>query len=561
MTWDPDGIVVGEAFADYVEDLRASWDEPTENHGYPAGNGGSDTCNMTDDSDTESSIDTNITRRRAMQLAGATTAAAVAGTAPAAAADDFNVDSEYAPDYALEAQIEIGEKTLGDNTLAYVADDGSDATLADAGGMVQPKPESDDGSPVAHNPIELRADAIVADEYRDFPRGETYDADGDGSADTDVTALDATHWTKDMSGSAGTATIADTESYGGGNALQISTSSQTSGDVAVATFTPEDIIDNAGRKELQAVIDVASTGGTVSLIASDGSTDASMTIASSTGVAVHQSQISDLNSNLSQISEIRVEVADGNADVTFAALNAESESPWDLGVEEYVFTNNDGEEELGTRVKREPTGWYTIRGFDAADFSTAFESSTFTEIRVDTKFNVGDLPDDHVDVEFSDADRHSYPYHFEGVVNYEPPSAYALDYLSVSLVDTVAHIRERYLTVETANGRSETATLDDVGDVSWTDRTSTYDNTSIGDKITLTSSGINSGEVITTHFDITVKEGERDDLEDTSAMMGPTPGSSGGGGIIDSIVSVPGAVISALGLGAIARYIGFLGGS
>ena len=41
MSWNPDGIVVGEAFQDYVERLRDTWsgdDELIHNHGMPAGN-------------------------------------------------------------------------------------------------------------------------------------------------------------------------------------------------------------------------------------------------------------------------------------------------------------------------------------------------------------------------------------------------------------------------------------------------------------------------------------------------------------------------------------------
>ena len=39
VTWDPEGIVVGEAFQDYVEQLRDTWsgdDELMKNHGMPA---------------------------------------------------------------------------------------------------------------------------------------------------------------------------------------------------------------------------------------------------------------------------------------------------------------------------------------------------------------------------------------------------------------------------------------------------------------------------------------------------------------------------------------------
>ena len=40
MSWDPTGIVVGDAFTDYVERLRDSWPreaEPSRNNGVPAG--------------------------------------------------------------------------------------------------------------------------------------------------------------------------------------------------------------------------------------------------------------------------------------------------------------------------------------------------------------------------------------------------------------------------------------------------------------------------------------------------------------------------------------------
>ena len=532
MTWDPEGIDTSPAFRRYVTDLRATWEGSAENNGSGAGNAQLPTKPMNATSD-DSSIDTNITRRRALQLAGATAAAAVAGTAPAAAASDLNFSSGLVPNPRVEADVTIGEhdRSQMSRVTEYINDNGDLADLANEGGRVQERDDSD--SP--HNPITLRADKVDATELRAFPRGVTYDSDGDGSDDSDVRALDATHWTKDVSGTAGTMTVEDAKSPADKTALRITTASQTSGDVAIASFSDFSLTDGENRKYLQLAVTVDSlpSGSVIRVRAVDEDGDykeavidpsadstATSTIATATGPAqVYQAQFGDLALNGSgtwnNIESLEVHVEDANPDITLTALNVERESAWTFGTEEFVNADN----EVDTRTVREPSGSYSITGVDT--LGSEFDASTLVDVQAALAFEPSGAPAEQVDYVFEDVDRYSYERRYKAAMGVQLPTAYDLSYANETLADTLAHPSDRHLKVEYVVGTGgEWPTVDSHDDYSWTDKTSTYDNSSIDSDVTLSTSDPAPDKEIVAYYDVLVTADEEESMT----------ASSGGGG-------------------------------
>ncbi|GAB7011789.1 hypothetical protein JCM18549_00600 [Halolamina salina] len=131
--------------------------------------------------------------------------------------------------------------------LDYVDNDGNIKSFTEEfGAVLAEPPEADDET---HNPVGFHPSEIDTSEYTAFPRDVTRtNADGE---EEPVSALDAQEWTTDASSTAGSITVGDAE-----DALTVSTSSQTSGDVASATFSNFTIDSGEQRKMLQLVLDV-----------------------------------------------------------------------------------------------------------------------------------------------------------------------------------------------------------------------------------------------------------------------------------------------------------------
>jgi hypothetical protein len=565
----PKGIDASDEFLEYMSDLRETWpaDESTENSGSGAGNARSSTKPMTETSSDDSSIDTNITRRRALQLAGATAAAAVAGTAPAAAASDLNYGSGLVPNFRVEADVTVAEHDRANmsSPTEYINDSGDLADLANEGGRVQERDDSD--SP--HNPITLRADRFDATELRAFPRGVTYDSDGDGTDDSDVRALDATHWSVDESGTAGTMTVEDVKSPADTTALRVTTSSQASGDVAIASFSDFSLTDGENRKYLQLAVTVDSlpSGSVVRVRAVDEDGDykeavidpsadstATSTIATATGPAqVYQAQFGDLSLNgggsWNNIESLEVHVEDANPDITLTALNVERESAWTFGTEE--FLNSDSE--VDTRTVREPSGSYSITGIDT--LGSEFDGATLVDVQAALAFEPSGAPAEQVDYVFEDADRYSYERRFKAAKGVQLPTAYDLSYANETLADTLAHPSDRHLTVEYVVGTGgEWPTVDTHDDYSWTDKTGTYDNSSIDSDVTLSTSDPAPDKEIVVYYDVLVTSEEESDMT-ASSGGGGAPAMEESGGIFG--LSSAQAFIGTLIAGA-AGYFGII---
>jgi hypothetical protein len=499
--------------------------------------------------------------------------AAGLGTVTAQGAD-LNFGTDMTPDPRIRGLVTVAEVGPNMAQLEYINDGGDVESLEDYGGMLA----ADDDDNAAYNPVKLEAGAggIAADTYGAFPRDEQYDESGDGNADTDVSALDATHWSTDESNTAGTISLAHAESQGGVDALRVSTSSQTSGDTAVATFDDSSLslADNIDQREIQIGVDVDSlesatvvefvledgSGNTVTVSIDDGLTLSDVdVVADATGPAyVYQASIGDVNADtLNGIEKFKIQVTDGNADVSLFWVDVERTEKLSLGTEEYE--NADGDYE--TQELNEPQGAYTIQELGSLD--EAFSSATIYDVQYDAQFRASAAPGSWIDYTFESAGRYDQDHKFRAVFNLDLPTSFDLTWSLDDMVVAQSHGSNRYLTVETAS-ESEQQTLEDTADdssTSWTSRTSRFDG-QIGATVTL-SGAPSASAVEAVYYNVLVNEGERSEIEtasDTeSAGGGPTGG--GGGGLLDTITSVPGmivtGIISALGL----RSLGIIGGS
>jgi hypothetical protein len=173
----------------------------------------------------------------------------------------------------------------------------------------------------------------------------------------------------------------------------------------------------------------------------------------------------------------------------------------------------------------------------------------------DIRVEASELPADDVDFEFSAADDYGgYADRLETVYGFDLPSAYTLSWAIDSLMDEVRfHSGDRYLTAEFATGLDEVPTLEDVDDIDWTDRRSTYADAAKNDDVEISATA-SASEISAVRFDVLLEEGERNTLESVGAM-GPT--GREGGGLLDWILSPLGAILSAVGsIGVIRAFWG-----
>ena len=535
-------LVSSAAFDAYRERLRETWPENPElakKHGVAAGNGQSFDIDMSESQTGEAEAQTtNMGRRAFCVTAGATLALATTGASMAAAATDLNYSSDYVHNPTLEGTVEIAEhdRTKFDSEIEYINDSGDPDSFESAGGAIA---ENDDDS-TAHNPVSLRPDKIATEEYYGFPRGESYDSDGDGEDDSDVYVLDATHWSTDVSGTAGSLTFEDTESAAETTALHVAASGQASGDVAKATFSNFETINSGiDRKRLQlvATVDSLPSGTTVYVrvrdsagnvkeawMDADADSTATGTITTQTGPGqVYQMPLGELSTALDDIDEIEIAIADGDADITIAGLNLEKESEWVFGTEQYV--NSD--DELKTRTLKEPSGSYSITKLDT--LGDEFSSATIRDLQVEVEFAASRLGDDGSgDSEWSDGSDWDQDERLEHMEGWDLPTAYDISYATdLTLRDETLFADHRYLEAGFATGLDELPSLEDKDDISWTDATATYEGGNIGDEITLSAS-IAGGQKIAWHVDVVMSESERESATATGGVGGGAVSSSGG---------------------------------
>lgn len=477
----------------------------------------------------------------------------VAGVAIAQQADapapiddptELNYDASTVHDPEIPATLTKDVHRVGDWTpTQYEGDSGNVRTLNASLNQSQA------------NPVAVVATDINASDFGEFPR-----KNDDGNA---ASALDASEWTKSGSAS-GKLTISDTTTAPSVDAVQVSTSSMTSGDVAVAEYSNFSIDSDADKRFGQFGVDVAtldaSTHAEVRVVDGDGdyksfvidpdnATDDADVLANSTGEGfVSQQQLGEMTTasvsgsdgTFDNIEAVHVRVTEGDLDASFALINVEKMGRYQFG--EQAYDEDDDGQKDETRTIYEPTGQYAITGYDSLKSSFAGADVHNTEQALE--FHASNLTSEtDAHVEFSTAG--DYPdFAFIADVYYrlELPSAYDLSYQNAKLTDTVNLPSGRYQSVEVAEGVGDTE-FEDIS--SWTSVKSQY--SSQGANVTLDST-IQPGQQIAVHYEYPVTSDEQGNMMAQGGVAGQFQQGGGGGflsniPIVGTLVSIVGAVL------------------
>jgi len=235
------------------------------------------------------------------------------------------------------------------------------------------------------------------------------DSDAFPHAESNVSAVNnESKWTTDESSTAGSMTVADSSTASGVEALEVSTSGQSSSDVAVASFSDVSITSDAEKRYLQSILDVNSRDSetTVEIRAVDADDDyVGLNVTNSGEGIVTQEQIGELSvsgsgdGTMSEIQRIEIVISDGNADLDISALNADKSSPWTLGDERVENTDGDG---LETETITSHGGG-EIMIHDLGTMGVEFEDATINDLTAPMNFRSSDLGSDRTNVTFSES--------------------------------------------------------------------------------------------------------------------------------------------------------------
>lgn len=487
-----------------------------------------------------------VTRGRALALIGLVLLSSVVGAVGAAVAaggnDELNWDADSADDwYVYEDTLTVAEhnRSAMSSPLQFYNDNG------DVDELPAQLNESID------NPVSVRADMVHADAYGIFPRKDAE------SGDNSASAVDASEWTSDLSGSAGSGSVSATTTPGGVDAVSISTSSQTSGDVATFTYSNFSIsTDPAKRVPLLGVnVNTLDSGADVQVRFEDGGGDyaqavinASATssskdvIANATGNGyIWQHKLADMSvqgddGTLDSIEKIEVRVVDADADVSIFAVDAEHKTTLTFGER----TTDDGETKT---IEEVHAGGYQSLSALSTMGSWA-NDATISDLKVSgVEYRMSNLEAADVSTNFTSADAYpSFPTKLKQSGGLVVPSAIDLSHSGLSLRVEQSLVDERYKTFRYAEGVGDK----DAEDVdSWTDASNQLGGA--GDTIVVDDT-IQPGATIMPQEVVVLTADEVSNLRATGGGAGPVGG--GDGGIVGMLFSLPGLLFASL-LGAL----------
>lgn len=504
----------------------------------------------------ESNGSHTMTRRGAM-AAGAGAVALGVGAGGVAAAEGLNFESDFVPTPRLEAQATVGthDRTRMASALEYVNNNGETVSLETYGGMVQDRP-TDLNDDQTFNPITIEPAKMESPDTYDFPREVT------DSNDDPVRALDRPgDW----------ATTNTASVTAGGRDVEYSLRIEGDGE---ATFTNFDPLSDGVRKEIQfALVSPSGLQGPVEIgvrdsVGNKASVRAGPSLDTSVddvfansipaaGVAV-QREVGALNTSVGDITEVFVDVP-ASTSVVLTALNVERETKWTFGTRQITETDDEGNVSLTTETVEQPYGAYSITGIDT--LGSTWDQGKIHDLVVDTEVTAAKLPAERVTKEFADDERYpSYDVRATYLYVFSLPSGYDISVTANALEDEQDTYSDRYAKVGVLEGVTDDNvppyTLDDLDEDeennNFTDLTSSYSGDP-GDTVTLLSN-LTSGDNTVVRYDVLMTTAEESEATAGGAVGGPILGNSGGG-----IWSIPGMIISALGLAGIYRW--FTGGS
>ncbi|MFW6045466.1 MAG: hypothetical protein ACOC8O_01265 [Natronomonas sp.] len=515
----------------------------------------------------------NMNRRRFMQTTaavGATALAVGAGAGVSLAASNLDYDSDFVQNPYMTGSVTVRTHRHDFEELDYDPDGSVDhASLKDMGVRIAEQDEDDAEDDVPYNPVTLDAANFRVEAVEIFPREEEYEnSDGD---DVPLNWIDGEeHWSTDESETDGSISVTDDS-----DGVEFAFTHGSDTDAATATFDDFNLDSGLGQNYFQAIFDVTelaadavidvvvrdSQDNTVTLTidpdadAADDDVLANETVDSK----VVQTQFADLDGidDMENFDELELQMHSGDATVKFYGLDLENPSRWDFGMEEYT----DSDDNLDTQTVYEPEGEYSITSIDTVGMPME-EGDTIEDVEYQIEYFAGYGPSEMVDWEIVDADRQAsgdYTRRFRAVYNLEPEPDFELIWSLDDLLDVNRHGSSAWLEAGFETGLDDPADLEDYDDddLSLTSRTTEYGDASIDDEVELSTTA-SSGEVTAVFVDHLVRESDEEEMTESEAAVGPTD-SSGGGGFVDMILSVPGMIITGGGL-AVAYAYGLIPG-
>ncbi|MFC4449822.1 hypothetical protein [Halorussus aquaticus] len=404
------------------------------------------------------------------------------------------------------------------------------------------------------NPIALVATDINASDFGEFPRKN----EGENTA----SALDASEWATDSSGIATTGatfSVEDATTAPGVNAVRVNTSSLSSGDTGIATYSNFSITSDEAKRFAQFGVDIntldSGTHAEVRVVDEDGdykafvidpnnaTADADV-IANSTGDGyVTQQQMGGITTEgtgdgtFNNIQSVEVRVTDGDLDASFSLINAEKMGQYTFGEQAYD-EDGDGEKDE-TRTLYEPNGQYRITSYES--LQSSFSGAEVHNTEQSLQFHASNLTQEmDAQVEFSSAgDFPDFELIADVYYRLQLPSAYDLSYQNAELTDTVDLPSGRYQSVEVAEGVGDTG-FQNIS--SWTSVKSKYGTQ--GADVTLDST-IQPGQQIAIHYQYPITSAEQGDMTSQGGVAGQFR--KGGGGNWASGIPILGTLVSIVG--------------
>lgn len=446
--------------------------------------------------------------------------------------------SDAAPDVEIyEEQVTVASHDRADmsSPLDYEDDDGNVATL--------PARLNDS----INNSVGVTYTRVDDDQLGAFPH------------DKNISTVDASEWTKDASGSAGTGSVSDA-TLSGVEAVTFSTSSQTAGDTMVFTMANFTIDSDAEKRVLRSFVDVESLGADaeVHIVAADSDGDtktavinssrdatANDVVANTTGNGiVYQQRLGDLatdgsgDGSFDSIAEVRVTVVDGDATVTFTDLDVAKKTALTLG--EQRVDDSDGGTELTALEEVRDGG--VVKLDDLATMGSWADDAEIMNLEVyGLVYEPEHLASEDVLVEFDPGFQADYTYEHGSTTytRFTVPAPIDISHHGLSLrLGEQSYVSDRYVGLDYKEGTGST----DLTDVE------NYDDASSalgskGDTVSLDST-VPTGDTIVVRLKILQTEDEFSAYQNT--------GSSGGGASSGGLSNLP------LIGGLIAALLGFL---
>lgn len=405
------------------------------------------------------------------------------------------------------------------------------------------------------NPYSFNPTHVDADFYSKFPRTGTTDGEQDAAV------VNAGEWTTDATASTGTISATDTEVAENVESVRISTTNESTGDVATASYGnwTSELDSDEEKRVFQTAFDVNSmdsgavvyvnitdeTGDYKSLRIDPSATNQSQSAAimsTGQGAAVYQIKLSQLTTqgsgSFDNIEKIDVNVEDGNADVSFSWMDLEKKGKITLA-EQKADTDGDGAFD-DTETLYNATGDISTSSMTTLD--TEYSSAAINDVSMPVTSHAKDIEGaegDDGDFHFNWTSADDYPsfdWSFTAGYRMSLPNQIDLTYSGVDLKTEQGFVSDRYDVIGFEQGASSGTNF---SEASLTDRSGSLG--APGDTVVL-DSGVATGADYIVSFELKLTEGDRNALEDIGG--GAAPPAQSDGGILNFLTSLPGMLLS-----------------